>query len=61
MPFKPITLHNVKNKDLGEILRIGRKEGKRMLNVPYVHIHSIVQTCDLDPNDVIIFVKEEKR
>ena len=61
LPLKPITLHNVKNKDLGEILRIGRKEAKKMLNVPFVYIHPVVQQSEVNDEDVIIHVREEKR
>lgn len=61
MPLKPITLHNVKDKDLGEIVRIGRKEAKKMLNVPFVHISSITQRSELEDDSVIIHVREEKR
>lgn len=61
MPLKPITLHNVKNKDLGEIVRIGRKEAKKMLRVPFVHIESITQSSEIEEDAVIIHVKEEKR
>lgn len=61
MPLKPITLHNVKDKDLGEIVRIGRKEAKRMLRVPFVHISAITQLSELEDDAVIIHVREEKR
>jgi len=61
MPLKPITLHNVKDKDLGEIVRIGRKEAKKMLGVSFVHISSITQKSELEEDSVIIHVREEKR
>lgn len=61
LPLKPLTLHNVKDKDLGEILRIGRKEAKRMLRVPFVYISPIVQQSEIERDAVIIHVREEKR
>lgn len=61
MPLKPMTLHNVGDKDLGEIVRIGRKEAKRMLGVPFVFISCDIQKSSIGENDRIIHVKEEKR
>ena len=61
MPLKPITLHGVKDKDLGEIVRIGRREARRVLKVPFVHIASITQNCEVEEDSIIIHVKEDER
>lgn len=60
-PYKPLTLHNVRDKDLGEIVRMGRKEAKKMLNVPFVHISPFTQPISIDPDSVIILVREDRR
>lgn len=61
MPLKPMTLHNVGDKDLGEMLRIARKEAKKMLGVDRVFISCKFQQSVLNENDIIIHVREDKR